>query len=366
MEPDAQHDLEKRIPSLTYDITEAEIVLTAVSTPQRARFEMRTRGLPTEPLAMKLKHDMDTETESPARKKRRLASEQEAETSMTESSNVRDSKGRVVYAVRPDWFVDCVDRGEFLPLEDYLVYQGLVLEPEKVKIGRNQTPEPLDHGHGQGHRAYVDDTSPSSQSQQFPTSPRSRVAGRGTAERPATVVHRPALLQETTSEHDAATRLPDLPEFLTTTYSCQRPTPLHSPNEGFIEVLKKIRKIRTLLGDSVGVRAYSTAIAILAAYPFALESPAGWYLGLPRCPVGPLLTPVIEIERLPGCGPKFGNLFQEWKSTGAVGEVDMAKSDPKLSVMSLFYDTWGVGDTTARDFYKKGTWDILPRLVVVG
>jgi DNA polymerase IV len=50
---------------------------------------------------------------------------------------------------------------------------------------------------------------------------------------------------------------------------------MHPPNEAFIEQLMKIRTARTLLGDKVGVRAYSSAIAILSAYPYLLSSPNG-------------------------------------------------------------------------------------------
>lgn len=31
-----------------------------------------------------------------------------------------------------------------------------------------------------------------------------------------------------------------------------------------------------------------------------------------------------------------------------------AANDEKLSVLQTFYNIWGVGDTTAREFYKKG------------
>lgn len=61
-----------------------------------------------------------------------------------------------------------------------------------------------------------------------------------------------------------------------------------------------------------------------------------------------------ELERLPGCSTKISRLFQEWKTTGTLGEVEMTTSDPKLSVIALFYEIWGVGDTTAREFYRKG------------
>lgn len=35
-------------------------------------------------------------------------------------------------------------------------------------------------------------------------------------------------------------------------------------------------------------------------------------------------------------------------------EVAEAEMNERLSILKLFYDIWGVGDTTARDFYAKG------------
>lgn len=61
-----------------------------------------------------------------------------------------------------------------------------------------------------------------------------------------------------------------------------------------------------------------------------------------------------EVARLPGCGSKIAELWHQWKSDGHLEEALAADADPMLSVLKLFYDIWGVGDTTAREFYKKG------------
>src|SRR5207247_2642231 len=89
---------------------------------------------------------------------------------------------------------------------------------------------------------------------------------------------RPSLLTQSTTEHDIDVNLPPIPEYLHTTYSCQRPTPVHPPNEAFIEQLTKIRTARTLTGDQIGVRAYSSAIATVAAYPYTISSAQGNWL----------------------------------------------------------------------------------------
>ncbi|KAI9718180.1 MAG: hypothetical protein M1828_006812 [Chrysothrix sp. TS-e1954] len=155
----------------------------------------------------------------------------------------------------------------------------------------------------------------------------------------------PALLQESTTEYDEdLTR--DLPEppiwvRLGLTYSCQRSTPINNPNDSFIEQLKKIRLARKLTSDEIGVRAYSTAIAAIAAYPYTLTSPR-------------------EILSLPGCETKIAALFAEWKNNGeqriqAVADIE---HDEYLTVLRQFYDIWGVGSTTAREFYNKGWRDL--------
>lgn len=65
-----------------------------------------------------------------------------------------------------------------------------------------------------------------------------------------------------------------------------------------------------------------------------------------------------EVARLPGCSTKIAALWSEWRDTGRIQEVEDAKVDPKLCVLKLFYDIWGVAETTAREFYKKGWRDI--------
>jgi DNA polymerase IV len=156
---------------------------------------------------------------------------------------------------------------------------------------------------------------------------------------PTLLTRPPHLLHETTSEHERLDGLPPIPDFLHTTYSCQRPTTAHSLNDPFIFQLKEIKLSRILTGDEIGVRAYSTAIATLAAYPHKLTS-------------------VQEVLGLPGCDQKIALLYQEWKETGHIEAVDDIKQDSKLRVLNLFYEIWGVGAVTAREFYNKGWRDL--------
>ncbi|KAG5930667.1 hypothetical protein E4U42_000007 [Claviceps africana] len=108
---------------------------------------------------------------------------------------------------------------------------------------------------------------------------------------------------------------------------------MNPPNRQFIEELRRIRTFRLLQGDKIGVRAYSTSIATLSAYPYTIQNPVG-------------------------CGMKIVELYQQWLEDGHTAETILAASDAKLSVLHLFYDIWGVGDVTARDFYNKGWRDL--------
>lgn len=71
-----------------------------------------------------------------------------------------------------------------------------------------------------------------------------------------------------------------------------------------------------------------------------------------------ILTPTPDVARLPGCGEKIAVLYQQWIQTGELQEISSAATDERLNVLELFYNIWGVGDTTASEFYKKGESNI--------
>ena len=160
------------------------------------------------------------------------------------------------------------------------------------------------------------------------------------------------LLHQTTSEYDEgiSASLPPMPDWVRENkiYSCERSTPLHPPNEAFIDQLKKIKLARVLTGDEIGVRAYSTSIASLAAYPHVLSH-------------------TNEILALPGCDHKIAHLFHEWQtSVGTLQAVRDIEADPVLTVLSLFYEIWGVGAITAREFYYDNGWRDLDDIIEHG
>jgi len=160
------------------------------------------------------------------------------------------------------------------------------------------------------------------------------------------------LLHQTTSEHDEGISAtpPEMPDWVRQNkiYSCERSTPLHPPNEPFIDELKKIKLARVLTGDEIGVRAYSTSIASLAAYPHVLSYDN-------------------EILALPGCDHKIAALFHEWRtSDGHLRAVTDLDTDPVFSVLRLFYEIWGVGAITAREFYYDHGWRDLDDIIEHG
>lgn len=255
--PDELHRLEDSIPSLTYDVGEAEIVLGRISRRERAMFELRRVKLETEPLeaapttAMTSSHgdDDDDDDELPSPKRRKL------------SSTAQGDAAKTVKVLKLAWLTDSLLKGTALPVDDYILYEGRKTVACPRKQPRPQASQAAVVS-GIIERAEADQAGVPAKPSRHPN----QTSGHGKTQPPV-------LLHQTTSEHDVT--LPELPDFLFTTYSCQRPTPTTPPNAAFIEELKKIRTIRLLQGDTTGVRAYSTSIAALAAYPHQLQGPLG-------------------------------------------------------------------------------------------
>lgn len=272
-------DLEEQIPMLTYDINEADVVLGKVFRKERALFELRKHKLATEEI-----DTVESSTPaSPARKRARLT------TPILGSSDIdsdTQSEGEIqkrligpasveptVKVVKLGWFTESVKAGEVLPVDEYVVYEGRkVAASAKAAPAKTPLPVPADKA-AQILKRALEDASTSPKSPRRPGSSRGRKGDTYTSH----PVKRPPLIRQTTSEHEKETLLPPIPDYLHTTYSCQRPTPVHPPNEAFIKELSKIKTARTLLGDKIGVRAYSSAIATIAAYPYAFQTPQGTF-----------------------------------------------------------------------------------------
>jgi DNA polymerase IV len=349
------HELEARIPTLTYDINEAELVVGKITQKKRALFELRNLKLETEELppteslilpGQEARHDAaDTDSDT--------ASDGKVEDHVSVSDATRTAffgSPDSIKVVKLAWLTETLRSGNVEPLDGYLLYEGRKtssgsgLQPKREAPHAPAPPTPkveeilnrakADVGFGQ-----------TSQHHHFAPS-----QGSGSSWRRNRDFHeariKPPMLHQSTTEHDLDQHLPPIPDYLHTTYSCQRPTPLHPPNEPFIKELMKIRVHRTLEGDKIGVRAYSSSIATLSAYPYTLSS-------------------AQEVARLPGCGMKIALLYQEYKDTGQLSEVTEADADPRISVLKVFYEIWGVAETTAREFYNRG-WRDLDDIVEYG
>ncbi|KAJ4657812.1 hypothetical protein HRR90_002476 [Exophiala dermatitidis] len=173
-----------------------------------------------------------------------------------------------------------------------------------------------------------------------------------------TIRKTPKLHRTTTSEFEelAAHPLSPLPDWATgkyAAYSCCRSTPMNPPNSAFIAQLTKIRDARILILDDIGVRAYSSSIASIAAYPY-------------------LIRHAEEINRLPGCNEKIAMLWNEWyhsaseDSERSIQTIRDLENDIDLQHLRLFWNIWGVGPETARKFYFEHGWQDLNDVVEFG
>lgn len=281
LQPAEQHELEETIPTLTYDVNEAEVVLGRISRRERAMFELRRLQLDTEPISKELRDAASrgsnvSEQEQPDAKRQKVSpSETKGERS---KEGIATNAGETVKVLRLAWLTDSIEQGILMPMADYIVYEG-VKRAAKTAIGESDTrsvERKLEPGRDILERAAEDYHGADS----MQISPR-RVLSKGAGEivsgaHPGRGRNKPATLaRESTSDHDVL--VPEIPEYLHTTYSCERPSPVSPPNLDFIEELKRIRLLRLLQGDQIGVRAYSTSISALTAYPRHVQSPQGSY-----------------------------------------------------------------------------------------
>ena len=292
LDPGYMSELESQIPSLTYDIKEAEVVLGKLSQPERAKWELRTRQVFTEDIDPGSTSDDDSVPPAKRRRVSESAADNAVSTAMSDDGasivpseisgsslpgdqadqasavETADPKN-IVKVVKLSWFLDCREKNAVLPFDNYVVYQGRKV-PSPVATVTKPTPTASgiwERAVEQG-RARQPASKWSSQKGYAPSSQHHRTHAHP---------QRPRLRQETTSEHSRALRMPPVPDFLHTSYSCQRPTRVDPPNAAFIKQLKEVRTIRTVMGDQTGERAYSTAISTLAAYPHAISCVPGKY-----------------------------------------------------------------------------------------
>ncbi|KAL4749237.1 hypothetical protein BDW72DRAFT_214201 [Aspergillus terricola var. indicus] len=354
---DALHQSEETLSQhgarLTYDVAEATLILGKVRQKKRAALELRSRGVWTEEVESTSSH-----ASGPPAKRRRvesgrnedavseiyLSTEDESEedgvrgrrpTAHLEHPQLSKLKRGIIRVVRLDWLAQCIEAQALLPFDPFVVYHAR-------KIERPATRSDVETANSQAilDRAKQD----AAFKVPFPPSVdrHDRVASRRAP---------PKLYRQTTSENEETEPLPPSPEWVRNgvMYACMRSSFLNTPNEAFINQLVKIRTIRELNLDEIGVRAYSTAIAAIAAYPYELRRGS-------------------QILSLPGCDSKIANLFVEFKASenGTLAAAEALDIDPDLRTLHTFYNIWGVGSKTARDFFYARQWRDLDDIVEHG
>lgn len=414
---------------LTHEIKDARIVLGNISKARRARFELRTAQVRTESLERSKRDVSSRRLNTPPRtsmtKRRKLDDEMQSSMRRSVSSAADDTskltdretfssaedeaKGpinpmsqlsittpgskrmaaaqgpnsislegqdsdSIIKVVRLEWLHQCLTKQALQPFELYTIYEARLIPPGSMVASKIPPQSSIGQGTAMNtseqpelgkevisgiiERAKADaevNTNPSirrARKRDHIKDAMSKDFTGRTFTSSAGDKRRLQLLRQTTSDHDDDFLGPVLatPDWVKENkiYSCERITLIHPPNEAFIEQLKKIRTARLLTADEIGVRAYSTSIASLSAYPYVISS-------------------AQEILSIPGCDQKTAQLFHEWReSDGHLQAVDDIDNDPVLQVLNLFYDIWGVGATTAREFFYGHGWRELDDIVEYG
>lgn len=283
-----------------------------------------------------------------------------------------------VKVVKLDWLNGSLRAGKVLPLEPYTIYTGRLLPPAEpatnhpatMKVnglksftGNKNTYVKEGVSRGIIERANADlkpsvnryikrDRIRDAANKDFVGKSFSSSTQAASQQSSQHITRPTHLLHQTTSEHDeaASSALPPMPDWVRENkiYACERATPLISPNQEFICQLKKIKLARLLTLDEIGVRAYSSSIASLAAYPYPVQS-------------------TREVLALPNCDQKIAHLFHEYQtSNGELKAVADLEADPALKVLKEFYEIWGVGAKTAREFFYEKGWRDLDDIVEHG
>ncbi|KAG8531566.1 uncharacterized protein KY384_003196 [Bacidia gigantensis] len=353
---------------LTYDAREAHLILGNISTPKRARLELKWKGIqlaedslskddsqrPNVPARKKIKSndgrdstlvrqrpaaftkssgsDSDSGLEESQTMSHLSISQTSNDASSTRSPDVYDLHssfhcGRVDVAML-EWLQRCILASAILPLNSFILLQGQST-PREASACKAAPATPT------VWRPQADANPNLHAERQRPRLKRQGIIDRAQTDK------RP---------QEKAYRKKDRPGWVLQSklYACERATPANQPNAEFISQLKKIKFARVLTLDEVGVRAYSTSIAAIAAYPYKIESSR-------------------EVFSLPGCDQKIANLFHEFQSKdGHIQAADDVENDSVLKVLREFFEIWGVGAHTAREFYYDKGWRDLDDIIELG
>ncbi|KAK7708479.1 hypothetical protein SLS64_006581 [Diaporthe eres] len=298
------------IARVTQVASEADFIVGKISQRLRAQFELRKLKLSAEEASPSVGEPDST----PRAKRRKISSTEDyalrsssfedSDNELTQDQKTPPTPARKV--IRLAWLQDSLSKGSLLDYRDYLVYTALkeaaAPAPRLYKAVESSTPHSLPHR---------DQRAPSSAPSNSPS--RRRRDGQKHHHKV------PPLLPQSTSEEKALADLPPVPEYLHTSYACQRSTVVHPPNEAFIEKLKEVRELRSMK----------------------------------------------EVRRLPGCDGKIAFLFSEFKDSGELSEIQRTASDQKMTAIKMFTNIFGVSAVTAESFYRRG-WRDLDDIVEYG
>ena len=350
-------------------VLEADIVLTVVSSARRARFELQIRGVDVFSLEARQRSPASSPSEpaEPSGKKRKLANHswtpggqsgvlQNASELPGNRANlgVKGLRSSLLFLVRLDWFHASMRAGRLLPIDEFVIL-------ESSQAVTTQTIPRLDYHSKEAddRRESLEDANQASAKVQVHMVPANEqthakhressasMKARSTSQNPASLA---MLRHDSTAEHSEASSPPkEMPQWVVEKkiYACERRALVHSPNASFIDELRRIRLVRNLMLDEIGVRAYSTSIASLAAYPHPLSNSQ-------------------EVLALPGCDQKIARLFREYQELGHCQVAEDSRHDPAILAIEQFHEIWGVGTQTARDFYFDRGWRSLDDVIEHG
>ncbi|RVD85571.1 uncharacterized protein DFL_003889 [Arthrobotrys flagrans] len=325
-------DIISNIKSKQYQVTEspqdAIIFVGDVLGPKRALLELRFLGLNTTDT---------TTTKTPA-------------------------KGtKILKVAKLEWYTKAIIEGVDVNIDDFIIYNGIYParspssnQPATTSLTpRKRSASPPTLAEKQAEERSRSESilrrAMAATHQAAPGTRHLRHKGYSQDLQPSQPFKRPKLIsqQSTDSQEESeqiASNLPPLPQWVIEKqkYSCARSTPAESPNKDFLEALFKIRLNRTLISDKIGVRAYSTSIASIAALPYKI-------------------THISQIHALPGCEGKIAALWYEFTHSVPPGRLEVLEEIEKsvyYKTLKLFYNIWGAGSHSAQSFYKQGFRDL--------
>ncbi|KAF3214173.1 hypothetical protein TWF679_005039 [Orbilia oligospora] len=267
---------------------------------------------------------------------------------------------KILKVAKLEWYAKVIVEGIDADIDDYIIYNGIYPakspfnnQPSNTVTPKKRSASPPTLAEKQAEERSRSESilrrAMAATHQAAPGTRHLRHKGPSQDSHPSQPFKRPKLIsqQSTDSQEEAervASNLPPLPQWVIKKqkFSCTRSTPADPPNQDFLDALFKIRLNRILISDEIGVRAYSTSIASIAAFPHKI-------------------THISQIHALPGCEGKIAALWYEFTHSeppGRLGVLEEIEKSVYYKTLELFYNIWGAGAHSAQSFYKQGFRDL--------